>query len=205
MATTSKQILTWRKSIGMPAQFRTRLVYADWQHLTNGVGLDDYVYSGNSLHDPDRTGAGTQPPFYNELSAMYWSYRVYGSKIEVAYDNNQTGGPLEICVLPDIKVDSQAAAIEASKGNRYAVGGVVATEANTMTGLSNYMKYKVIRGLVNVEDHEDASASIGSNPNDEFFWHVLATSVDGNANDCWISVKITYYAEFFNPRAMDMS
>jgi hypothetical protein len=46
-----------------------------------------YSFRTSSLYDPDRTGGGHQPLFYDEMCAIYNQYRVLGAKAKVRFVN----------------------------------------------------------------------------------------------------------------------
>jgi len=52
--------------------------------ITSGSGaLSYYTWSCNSLYDPNVTGIGHQPMYFDQLSALYDHYVVIGSRIKI--------------------------------------------------------------------------------------------------------------------------
>lgn len=49
-----------------------------------------YQFNLNGLHDPDRTGAGTQPLLYDEMSVIFERYTVYEVEYKVVMQNTST-------------------------------------------------------------------------------------------------------------------
>lgn len=45
--------------------------------------INRQVFRLNGMYDPDLSGAGHQPYYYDQWSSMYYNYRVYGAKVEV--------------------------------------------------------------------------------------------------------------------------
>jgi len=81
-----------RKSdFGFPDTLTTKVKYADIFNVTGVSGtLGNAVFQLNSLFDPDLTGAGHQPMYFDQLcgaagSAPYARYRVKGASIKVTY------------------------------------------------------------------------------------------------------------------------
>lgn len=46
----------------------------------------------NSLYDPDQTGTGEQPYYYDQLTAIYTKYIVRSCTVELTYNNPTTSG-----------------------------------------------------------------------------------------------------------------
>jgi len=70
-----------------PAKLKCSLVYEDTSFTISPVSgngyYDRYVFRGNGPYDPDFTGFGSQPYYYDNLAAIYNRYRVIRSKITV--------------------------------------------------------------------------------------------------------------------------
>lgn len=64
-------------------QLFNRLKYAETVNITLGVtGLGSYLYSCNGMYDPNITGTGHQPMYFDQYSAMYDHYTVLSSKMK---------------------------------------------------------------------------------------------------------------------------
>lgn len=88
-------------SYGFPDTYKTKLRYAGtYERTFDGVtGLNQYVWNLNSLYDPDQTGTGAQPTYFDQLTAVYAKYRVYGCMIEVTVFNRQPSDPLYMSTI----------------------------------------------------------------------------------------------------------
>lgn len=79
-----------RQDYGFPDRLKTRLQYCDVVQLAASAGTPAlYQFRMNGLYDPDYTGTGHQPQWFDQLSAVYQTYRVLGSKITVTFIPNQ--------------------------------------------------------------------------------------------------------------------
>lgn len=86
--TGSKSLVTKKtfplKYNPVPPKFVTTVRYADIFNLTITAGaFANQVYSCNGLFDPDITGTGHQPMYFDNLIALYQHYNVRSSKITV--------------------------------------------------------------------------------------------------------------------------
>lgn len=79
-------LVTFR-GFGFPDTLRTNLIYSDSIVLTPSVGTPtpSYAYRLTSLFDPDLTGIGGQPYWFDQLSAVYGRYQVLGAKITAIF------------------------------------------------------------------------------------------------------------------------
>lgn len=84
----------------VPDELRVTLRYADPNDATASGGLYNYVYTTNDVYDPDVTGVGTQPAFYDELTAIYNRWVVTECEYDVAITCRSAGGRLSVAVAP---------------------------------------------------------------------------------------------------------
>jgi len=66
-----------------PKQYRGSFRYCDQISVNLVAGIGNYIYSANGLFDPDFTGTGHQPLYYDQIMAIYDHYTVLKSKIKV--------------------------------------------------------------------------------------------------------------------------
>lgn len=78
--------------IGLPKQLLSTLKYNDTFYLSSSSGtITTWQYILNGLYDPDYTGTGHQPMYFDQLMGIYNHYCVIGTKMKVtftAYDEN---------------------------------------------------------------------------------------------------------------------
>jgi len=70
-----------------PKQLFNTLKYSDAPILTlaGATGVGQYIFSCNGLYDPNITGTGSQPLYFDQLSAVYNHYTVLRSRIKVTF------------------------------------------------------------------------------------------------------------------------
>ena len=70
-----------RGIFGFPDEFITTIRYVDVYTLTSASnGIAKQYMRMNSLFDPDQTGTGHQPYYFDQFAALYNRYTVLGSK-----------------------------------------------------------------------------------------------------------------------------
>lgn len=199
-----KQVLSYRKDTVFPQRLRCKLAYSDCVNVTTIGGIDDYILRGNGPFDPDFTGVGSQPVGYDELSGIYHSYRVYASKVEVAIDNNLENEPITVAIVPEMKSTARTD-VDAAVCMPNSVHCMVASDANKMEYLTNFMTTKCIRGLNDITADHNQRCLTTTVPDDGWWWHIMVQSANQSDNNAWIFFKITYYMEFFNLKQLEMS
>lgn len=71
---------------GFPKKIITILRYYQSDVLTSNLGsIANTVFRMNSLFDPDFTGTGHQPMYYDRYAALYSNYRVLGSRLSTTF------------------------------------------------------------------------------------------------------------------------
>lgn len=86
---TSRKKTYWRSNkigstVGYPRTLKFKHKYVDTVRLNfSGLGaVAQYRVRCNGLFDPDQTGTGHQPAYFDNLSSIYNYYSVIGSKIK---------------------------------------------------------------------------------------------------------------------------
>lgn len=75
-----------RSDFGFPDRLRTKLHYCDVVQLSASAGSPGlWQFRMNGMFDPDYTGTGHQPQWYDQLSAVYSFATVVASKIKVTF------------------------------------------------------------------------------------------------------------------------
>lgn len=76
-----------------PFKKLVKMRYVDNVSLNPSAGsLAEYAFRANSVFDPDSTGVGHQPAYYDQASAMYNHYRVISAACTATFYNN---GPVD--------------------------------------------------------------------------------------------------------------
>lgn len=75
-----------RSDFGFPDRLRTKLHYCDVVQLSASAGSPGlWQFRMNNMFDPDLTGTGHQPQWYDQLSAVYSYYSIVGSTIKATF------------------------------------------------------------------------------------------------------------------------
>lgn len=86
--------------LGFPAKVMVKHKYVETVSLTSTLGsLATYLFRANSLFDPNSTGTGHQPMYYDQLAAIYSYYQVIASKITVKFGHDDAANSAVTCSL----------------------------------------------------------------------------------------------------------
>lgn len=170
-----------RPDYGYPDKLVTNLRYVDTVNLTGAVGVvGANVFRMNGLFDPDYSGIGHQPYYFDQLcgaagSAPYLKYRVLGSKITTKFmikDAPATVaanvGPVVVGLLMSATsglYGSTASALCEASGSSWTYLGDKGGANNVVT---LYGTYTPTRDLGNAEGDDTIAASYNSNPSQMF-------------------------------------
>jgi len=199
-----------RNVFGFPDKYVTRLRYADQFTLTSILNTYvDNTFRCNSLFDPDYTGIGHQPMYFDQMcgtsgTAPYGKYRVLGAKIKVTFSpqtaasvagvslNAPTVVGISMSNNPTSLITGVSSAIEESRSNT-AILGDKGGGAVVRTITSTYSPGRDL-GLDSGDD--TLSAFFSASPAATMFWHVFKIDTTGTSSIVAF-VEIDYLVEFF--------
>lgn len=190
-----------RSPSGAPDRQMCKLRYSQAITLAGSTGAAGVqVMRGNSLFDPDKTGTGTQPLYFDQWSAMYNNYVCYASQIKVTIV--PTAGlsvGIQGCLAPRYS-DNAFGSTDYDRAAQCpgAVTGEISQSPSIMV-LKGFMTtarvYGVPNSAINIEDNYAALTS--ATPTNVWGWNILVCSADRASSittNIW--VEMTYYVEF---------
>lgn len=197
-------VLRLRGVSQIPDIMYCKLKYTGNFSMTNTAGSGFYVYRMNGLYDPDFTGSGHQPLGYDQWSAFYSRYLVYGSKVILSPVATVTD-PIRVAVFPS---ESSAPTFSSPSAFFEQPYGKMVTFGNTTSSIKrvlvNYMSIKKLEG--NPLDSLNYSAPIGADPARTLYWQCRSNSLtSGDISSVKFSITIIYYVKFFRRKTQDTS
>jgi len=180
---------------GFPDQLFVKLKYNDTVNLVNIAGFGSYLFSMNSLFDPDATGVGQQPLLFDQYALLYNEYEVKASKINVRF-LSQSQQSMKAIVYPS-NTATPSSDISALSEQPYSKSKWL-NNANSayFSNLTSYMRVVKMEGR-NTNSLNFVSTVTG-NPSNQKFWHIALNSPTGaDVSAVHIDVTIIYYARFF--------
>ncbi len=161
-----------------PRQWRTQLRFTQQIALT-GASVIQQVYRANSLYDPDRSGAGGQPLYYDTISAIYNQNVVIGCRIHAQVINAGTN-QVHCSVFPSNTYSFAGNISDAQEQDKcsYAVLGSSTGSASEVF-LQTYEDSANVLGAKDPLDSYNLQAATGSNPNTTWNFIAAFQTLDG--------------------------
>lgn len=182
---------------GFPTQLYTKLKYTQTVQLNATSGtISTNVFSGNSCFDPDVSGTGHQPYFYDQLTSIYNSYCVFASKIHVVAGTNSS---VDSRVVVRPAIPSTAVGNMDLECERPNCKCAYIKPEGTAKPLNHFAKSGQVFGSQSKKLDENFQAASSANPNNRWYWLVAAQATDSASTAVvQATVTITYYVRFFD-------
>lgn len=204
--------LVIHRGLGFPARLRTKLRYTETISIASSVGsIGAYVFNANSVYDPNDSGTGHQPMYYDQYTAVYNHWKVLGAKIQVQViqgTGTSVNGPCAVGVISNddnsiAGVSQYSQLVEWGQINKYRIingpygltGPVILTE-----------KYSCKRVFKDKYNADSLIGGIATNPTELYtfiIWQQPLATSDSQTNT--YSVTIDYIVDFFELRDMAQS
>jgi hypothetical protein len=174
------------------------LRYADFGvQFTGSLSPAAQVYRGNSLFDPDLTGSGSQPMYFDQLTAVYGQYCVMGCRVTAKIFNTGTVANSNVMLYSD--VNTATLAVENLSEARFAKNCIVSAKG----GQDRYVLTlppilsSTVQGEKNLNSDPSNYTGIGTNPTDPIYIIFRTASMDNATNsNIYVDFVIEYDAWF---------
>lgn len=196
----------------MPKAIYTKLRFADAFSITTASGVMGFhVFAGNNLYDPNQTGAGQQPAGYDQLTAIYDRYCVYGCKVAVNMQSLQgTGAANSSFSAAIVPYTDSNAAVDTTEEMWMNPKGKWSSISNQYDGvskglwLSSYSSPMEMFGKSKqqVLTEDNFSAAVTTGPAYSFYWRIGARALDGvsTLNSIRCQMHMTFWVKFYQIR-----
>lgn len=194
----------FRTSSGFPRQLYTKLNYVETFQLVSTSGsIATRTIHANSLFDPDVTGVGKQPYYFDQFAALYNAYCVYGSKIKIIASSDSAASS-KLIVRPT--PDATAIADMDLECERPSASCVIVRSGATPRLINRFSKTKNVMGAQGKFLDDDYASLVTTNPTNTWFWQIATAPHDEVSTSLVnITVKVTYYARFFDRKGVSAS
>lgn len=182
----------------VPDRIMVNLSYSETVELVNALSSTAaYDFRGNSCFDPNFTGTGHQPMGFDQLAALYSTYRVISSRCDVSWFQAQsTTNGVDVCLYPSDQTGSVT--FDEALEQPYAIKGMTSgTSGMSRCRTSSFMTTKKLNGQKDIMTQSQYAALTSANPSDVWYWRLQAQNANQAINcDVFAQVKITYFVEF---------
>lgn len=188
--------------IGVPQKHIVKLRYGTVVNIDSAGAVTDHYFRANSLYDPDYTGVGSQPRFFDQWATLYGNYCVIGSKMTIeAYYDSTTRAATKVYygLAKETSVPSSFADMLEQKGVRSFFltenGNKVVQKRSCEFSAKKWFRVK------NVLDETNLSCGMSSNPASPAYFYIGVVSADGidDPPNVVFNVVIDYIAVLRSP------
>jgi hypothetical protein len=195
---------------GFPDRFRTTLKYSEIVQVNPSQPFRNQVYRGNSVYDPDYTGAGHQPLYFDQYMLIYERYRVLGSKIIVKFINNSAGSSAIFVLHADTDPLALVSFFPISEQPHTKVSKFTPVSARMPSSLAMKKSSCEIMGLSRSQLwDDDYSGGPTSNPAKMWYYNIFINSADNTANlqgqlEIMIAYDVVFSDRIFSKESYDV-
>jgi len=162
---------------GFPDQLEVRHKYAAAYTLSSASGIFvSNLFSANGMFDPFITGTGTQPLYFDQLSAIYDHYTVTASKCTItAVGAGSTSGPgVYVAILQDDDTNTNYTNITDAIQDDVTSWGLTGGVNNAPLKLVKYFNASKAYGIKDVPGDSTMSGTGSSNPSEQHYFRICA-------------------------------
>lgn len=201
---TRQKVSVPRGIFGFPDEFITTIRYVDVYTLTSASnGIAKQYMRMNSLFDPDQTGTGHQPYYFDQFAALYNRYTVLGSKLTAEFSllpsaiaTAQPSGPAVIGVIGDDSASTSTTVSTLLESNscKHTLLGSQHGGPNIKTLT---LTYSPSRELGLSPDDDTVGALVTTNPSNQWYGLVwMAETGLSTATSASVKVQMEYCVKF---------
>lgn len=186
--TLSKRVLV--PKLAFPMQLQNQVTYVDTVSRSNTAGaFTNWQFSANGLYDPDITGTGGQPLYFDQLMAVYNHYTVISSFIQVTVTNSAgVGARVGLYIDDDTSVVSTMDSLWQRPGAKMDAGNLASSKNAKLT--AGWNAKTVFSG--DPLGNSALQGNVGANPTEQSLFVLGFDDPTGTDSTNLISVKVTY-------------
>jgi len=189
-----------------PQTLTTTLRYCDQYTLSSVSGAAaSWSFRMNSVYDPDLTGTGHQPLYYDQITPVYQRYRVLFSKLTVQFlplsDDTDitTTGPFIVGVTGNSNGTFSTGIATMCEQNNSQTKLMARDKSAQPTTLTLTYTPKKELGIDAMDD--TVSADVAGNPSQPFYGAIFAADVNaGGTTTVTAKVTIEFRVQFYEQK-----
>lgn len=169
--------------------------YRELVQLTTAAGgMGRYTFSANGMYDPNITGTGHQPMYFDQLSGLYNHYVVIGSKIKVRLvPYNQSQPALQFALFLNDDTTLTPTTVDGVAEQTKAVSRLYpATQAYPASVTCKFSARKVFGPSIMANTALQGSNS--ANPAEQQFFDLVYSVPTATGMSWWAECEIDYIA-----------
>lgn len=189
-------------------RMRTTLIYSETVSLGGVTGFQEHQWNLNGLFDPNRTGGGHQPRGFDQITALYSRYRVYGVRYVVeAQFVSLTSAVTDTMLLGVVPNNSGTALTGAADAAESPYGDTRAFNLFKIARISKYIDLPKLNGktLTAYMSDDTTQALSTANPTETIILHTSVANLSSNNTQSLVTITLHFDCEFSDPTALASS
>lgn len=188
-----------RMPFARPKSQRLKLKYCETDQSISvaALSVSNYTYQ-TSLFDPYTPAGGHQPMYFDQWSAIYQGYRVFGIGYRIQLTRlNDSAGSLTLLVRhsPSSTADTSSVTARERKNVRY-----VPVAAGTTRTITGYMSLARTLGVPKKSIYDNIySATTSANPSSMAYLLIQTFNDTGAALSGMLAIQLMFYCEMYFP------
>lgn len=166
--------------VGAPDRLIVVLKYAQLINFSGSAAPSAQTFAVNSAFDPDFSGTGHQPSFYDRYSAYYGRYFVRAFKVEFEVVTTVSTVPIQVAaVYSDTNIGANT--VEELTESKYSLWDILSINSggNAVRRFNMpWMSTMKIMGQPNSEADDNMYAAVSASPTDIAFCHIKLGATD---------------------------
>lgn len=194
--------LRLRSMTGFPDMMYVPLKYVETIEFS-GTNFANHEFSGNKPSDPNNTGSGHQPMYWDEYTVLYNRWLAYSCSIRLEMINSSTAAT-NVCLLPAVALFPvlDVSKVQEQPHARHVLVGNFGTNRAT---LRHNMSTRKIRGETVMDDEFSGQGNLG-NPQRQWFWGIVMQTVPQSILlNLVIKFTLVYQIRFFKRNVQEQS
>lgn len=179
---------------GFPKKMMMTHKYTENATMVSTTGsLASFIFSCNGLYDPNITGTGHQPHYFDQMTALYNHYTVIGSRIKAKFIlPNSTAVPLSTTVyIGDDTTVPYNFVIQAAENSLAKHCVATSQQSKPLSCTKSWSAKKMFGG--NPMSKAELSGTSSSNPAEQSYYIFLCQPTDGfSTQTVYLDVEIQY-------------
>lgn len=184
----------------MPLRLRNTMRYSDTISITLSTGDGFHYFSCNGLYDPDISGSGHQPLYFDQLMAMYDQYVVVASKITV------TPVVSSVSLLCGVSIEDDTTSnlfnLEVEKGtSKYRAYGPISAGGSPQIGVTQFWNQAKTFGQGAMMGAQ-LSGTSAANPTEQSYFHITLKDPGAGSVTVHLQVLVEYTTDWIELKTM---
>jgi len=192
-----------RTKAGFPPTLMFVHKYYEGIQMSGTTTLQNQRFSVNGLYDPNVTGAGHQPMFFDQLGAIYNHYRVLFSKIKWTIVQNQTGPPP---VKIHAFIHDEVASFSGFASAEHRTGQSRILSPDTSSKASITQQWSISEYFPRQKYDDELKGTTAANPVEQMYYTLNTIATDQTtSHNVWVVAEVEYTCEWSEPKDTDIS